>query len=231
MVSLPRVILFWLMQFFIVEVLVGAEVESAPIIDWALQQLSQSATSKLDRLPAEFSLTKQDLLQFGADRPHAVCLSGKHNPFQVRLNARQLADLPTKNMSLQIWVRPEKHQTDFGLLCLQHADRTAWLLGGGVDHFFSHSQARSNPDRLSSLRDPFIKTTNGTRLRPPTMDSSRKSMLMASWLAKLLNSGGIFCRPMLRRFKSVCFPQAMEITRDRDSSPVKSVPSAFGIVP
>ena len=157
MFHLSRVILPWLVQFSVATVFAGTEDPIGPIINWTLQKMPQSATSKADKLPHRISLKTQEALQFSVDRPHAICLSGEQNPFQVQLDHGQFADLPTKNMSLQIWVRPEKNQTKFSLVCLKQNGRNAWSLGGGPDHFSFTLASKARPRSTEIVARPFYQ--------------------------------------------------------------------------
>ena len=68
----------------------------------------------------------------------------------MELDKKQSDALPTKDFSLQLWVRPEKQQTEFGLVSLDQAGRTIWLLGGDADHFYFTlaSENKPRPTRL-----------------------------------------------------------------------------------
>ena len=159
MVPSQRVISLCWLQFFLFINLASAAEQRGPILDWNLRRPSEPVGSGGEILTAarEFSFTNRDPLQFSADQPHALCLSGKQNPLQVELDKKQLAALPTKNFSLQLWVRPEKQQTEFGLVSLKQDDRPAWLLGGNADHFYFTLASDNKPQPTQLVARSFYQ--------------------------------------------------------------------------
>ena len=98
MVPSQRVISLCWLQFFLFINLASAAEQRGPILDWNLRRPSEPVGSGGEILTAarEFSFTNRDPLQFSADQPHALCLSGKQNPLQVELDKKQLAALPLR---------------------------------------------------------------------------------------------------------------------------------------
>ncbi|MEC7500497.1 MAG: PQQ-binding-like beta-propeller repeat protein [Planctomycetota bacterium] len=139
----------WLYIFLFINLASAAE-QSGPILDWKLRRPSEPADSKEEILAVltaagDFSFKNRDPLQFSADQPHALCLLEKQKPLQLELDKKQSDALPTKDFSLQLWVRPEKQQTEFGLVSLEQAGRTLWLIGGNADHFYFTLGSKNKP--------------------------------------------------------------------------------------
>ena len=152
MASTLRITFYGALQLFLVLAAVEADEQDEPIIDWNLRQTQALSSPEMAMLPGEFSLTTRDQPLFDTDLPRALRFSGNQKLFQTALNPKQQAALSKKSISIEVWVRPEKHPKEFGLICLHQAEKIAWLIGGNKDHFYFTltSNNKKQPTQLSA---------------------------------------------------------------------------------
>ena len=127
-----------------------ANKQTAPIIDWNLRQTPKSLSSGRIALSPNLQITRLNESAFEKQVPHALRFSGNQERIRATLTTEQSAALPQTALSVEVWVRPENNQKQFGLVYCKANGQICWLLGGNEDHFF-FTLASKNKNRSTQL--------------------------------------------------------------------------------
>ena len=177
-----RITVYCTLQFFLAVAAAEVDKKNGPVIDWTLLRQPDLRSSEITALPPGLYHAPQDNLLFASNPPNALRFLGEHDQLQAVLSAKQLADLPEKNISIQIWVRPEENKKDFSLICSHRANQITWSLGGNADHFYFaiSSESKQQPTRL--IARPFYQNAQWYQITA-TYDGQQQKIYVDGKLA------------------------------------------------